>query len=235
MCSADASDARKRGNTSYVNWRDEQGIVRRHSTRCLDKAEAVRIKRQIQKDQQRDHDNLLAKWRKVLLSQHAKDYRNYQLSVGTTKKQVDQIHSRITRIVEAAKVRHPVDLTVSRVTTTIDALRMVHQSPNRKPETYPPLSLRTKNFYAKAIKQLTAWMVREKRLEHDPLLHVPMRKMDTDNEPTRNYIARPHNKRRATGLDRSTIQLGRGLGVEIDCHYYSAVTKSARRTRTDQR
>ncbi len=40
--------------------------------------------------------------------------------------------------------------------------------------------MRTKNFYAKAIKQLTAWMVREKRLEHDPLLHVPMRKVDTD-------------------------------------------------------
>jgi integrase len=103
-----------------------------------------------------------------------------QQKLGTTKKQVEQIHARITRIIEAAKVRHASELTVSRVTTTIDALRMVPQSPNRKPETYPPLSLRTKNFYAKAIKQLTAWMVREKRLEHDPLLHVPMRKVDTD-------------------------------------------------------
>ena len=170
----------KRKNTYYVNWRDEQGNVRRRSTGCQDKAEAMRIMRQIEKDQQRDRENPFAKWRKVPLSQHAEDYRKYQLSVGTTKKQVDQIHSRITRIIEAAKVRHASELTVSRVTTTIDALRMVPQSPNRKPETYPPLSLRTKNFYAKAIKQLTAWMVREKRLEHDPLLHVPMRKVDTD-------------------------------------------------------
>ncbi len=77
-------------------------------------------------------------------------------------------------------MRYAADLTVSRVTTTIDGLRMLPQSPSRKPETYPPLSLRTKNFYAKAIKQLTAWMVREKRLEHDPLLHVPMRKVETD-------------------------------------------------------
>ena len=32
----------KRGNTYYVNWRDDQGNVRRRSTGCQDKAEATR-------------------------------------------------------------------------------------------------------------------------------------------------------------------------------------------------
>ena len=118
----------KRGNTYYVNWRDEQGIVRRRSTGCQDKAEATRVMRQIEKDQQRDRENPFAKWRKVPLNHHAEDYRKYQLSIGTTKKQVNQIHSRITRIIEAGKIRYATDLTVSRVTTTIDGLRMLPQS-----------------------------------------------------------------------------------------------------------
>ena len=77
-------------------------------------------------------------------------------------------------------MRYAADLTVSRVTTTIDGLRMLpsRQAASQRHTRHSPCGPR--NFYAKAIKQLTAWMVREKRLEHDPLLHVPMRKVETD-------------------------------------------------------
>ncbi|MGM0489334.1 MAG: hypothetical protein ACQESR_21560, partial [Planctomycetota bacterium] len=170
----------KRGNTYYVTWRDELGNVRRRSTGCEDKTEALKVKRQLETDMRRDRENPFAKWWKVSLKQHAKDYRDYQISIGTSRKQADQIHSRVTRILEAAKVRYASDLTVSRITTTIDGMRMVPQSPHRKPESYPFLSSQTKNYYAKAIKQLTAWMVREKRLEQDPLLYVPLWTVETD-------------------------------------------------------
>ena len=170
----------KRGNTYYVIWRDEHGIVRRRSTGCRDESKAKKVQRQIEKDLLRDRDDPFAQWRKIPLTQHAEDYRNYQLSIGVSRKQASQIHSRLARIIKAAGVRHASELTVSRVTTTIDGLRMVPQSPKRKPESYPFLSSQTKNYYAKAIKQLTAWMVREKRIEHDPLLYVPLWTVETD-------------------------------------------------------
>jgi integrase len=170
----------KRGDIYYVVWRDAQGTVRRRSTGRKDKSAALQVKRQIERELMLDREDPFAKWRKTPLAQHAQDYRDYQLSVGTSQKQADQVHSRITRVLDAVGIRYITEMSVSRATTAIDRMRKVPQSPNRKPEMYPLLSLRTKNFYAKAIKQLTAWMVRERRLEHDPLLHLPMRKIDTD-------------------------------------------------------
>lgn len=170
----------KRGDVYYVVWRDTQGIVRRRSTGKKDKSAALQVKRQIEQDLLLDRADPFAKWRKVPLLQHAQDYQDYQISVGTSQKQAGQVHSRITRVFDEAGIRYAIDLSVSRIATVIDRLRKVPQSPNRKPENYPTLSLRTKNFYAKSLKQLTAWMVRERRLEHDLLRHLPMRKTDTD-------------------------------------------------------
>jgi len=170
----------KRGSTYYVTWRDSHGIVRRRSTGCKDKSAAEKVKRQIEHELLIDRHDPIAKWRRIPLKEHAKDYRDYQRSIGTGQKQTSQVYARINRIINEAGIRNASELTVSRITITIDRLRMVPQSPNRRPETYPTLSLRTKNFYAKSIKQLTAWMVREGRLERDPLLHIPMRKIETD-------------------------------------------------------
>ena len=61
---------------------------------------------------------------------------------------------------------------MTKLTNAIDLLRSQPQSPNRREETYRHLSNRTKNFYAKSLKQLTAWMVREGRIERDPLAHM---------------------------------------------------------------
>lgn len=210
-------------------WRQLFNYLCQGATADIVKAEALKIMRQVEKDQQRDRENPFAKWRKVPLSQHAEDYRRYQLSVGTSKKQVDQIHSRITRIIDAGKLRYATDLTVSRVTTTTDEMRMVPQSPNRKPETYPPLSLRTKNFYLKAIKQLTAWMVREKRLEHDPLLHVPMRKVDTDIRHDRRALTDDEFLKLVTTTERSDKSVEGMTGPERSFLYTMARMTGLRR------
>lgn len=154
--------------------------TRKTTTNCKDKSAAIRIKKRIELELELDQRDPFAKWKRTSLKEHANDYLDYQLSIGTSNKQAEQVHSRIIRIIENADIRFCHELSVAKVTTTIDRLRMVPQSPNRKPETYPTLSLRTKNFYGKAIKQLIAWGVRERRFESDPLLHLPMRKVDTD-------------------------------------------------------
>ncbi|MEP3927215.1 hypothetical protein [Rhodopirellula bahusiensis] len=64
--------------------------------------------------------------------------------------------------------------------TTIDGLRKQPQSPKRKEETYPPINNQTKCFYAKAMKQLTSWMLREGRIERDPLVHLSMWNVQVD-------------------------------------------------------
>lgn len=217
----------KRGDTYYVTWRDSHGIVRRRSTGCKDKTAATRVKKDIERELMLDQKDPFAKWRRISLREHASDYRGYQTSVGTSQKQAEQVYSRIIRIIDAAGVRFAPELSVAKVTTTIDRLRKVPQSPNREAETYPTLSLRTKNFYGKAIKQLTAWMVRERRLEHDPLLHLPMKKVDTDIRHDRRAMTDDEFARLTkaaeksektvegvTGLDRSFLyKLARMTGL----------------------
>jgi integrase len=193
----------KRGNTYYVTWRDSHGIVRRRSTGCKDKSAAETVKRQVEKELLIDRTDPFAKWRRIPLTQHAMDYRDYQLSIGTSERQVIQIFARICRTIDESGIRNTCEITVSKVTTTIDGMRMVPHSPNRKAETYPPLSLRTKNFYAKAMKQLTRWMVCERRLEHDPLLHVPMRKVDTDLRHNRRALSDDEFAKLFTAAERS--------------------------------
>lgn len=171
----------KRGGIWYITWRDSRGLVRRVTTGTADRAVAEHIKRQKEIELRVERHDPTARWRKVPLSDHAKDYRAQQLASGTTQKQADQVHSRIRRIIAAVKARQVSDLTVATVTKAISQMRQVPQSPKRKPENYPLISLRTRNFYVRAIKQLTAWMLRERRITDDPLQQLAMwKRVQTD-------------------------------------------------------
>ncbi|MDZ4852844.1 MAG: tyrosine-type recombinase/integrase [Pirellulaceae bacterium] len=170
----------KRGTTWYVNWRDANGIVRKKSTGCKDHSAAKKVLKEVERELALDRKDCYAKWRRKPLADHAVDYRDFQLAKGTSVKQADQTHSRIQRTLDDSGIKWMQDLSVSSVTKTIDGMRKKPQSPKRKEESYPTISLRTKNFYAKAIKQLTAWMYREGRIETDLLIHLSMRNIQTD-------------------------------------------------------
>lgn len=170
----------KRGRYYYYTWRDENGLVRRRSTGCKDKSAAEKVFQQWERERKLGITDPYAKWRRILLSDHAEDYHQFQLAKGTSEKQADQVRSRIIRVLERANIKWVTDLSVTQLVKAIDSFRKQPQSPKRKEETYHPIGNRTKNFYAKALKQLTAWMVREGRLDRDPLVHMPIWNVNLD-------------------------------------------------------
>ena len=134
----------------------------------------MKVLKQFERELSSERTNPFAKWRRVPLETHASDYKEFQLARGTTEKQANLVYTRITRILHNCGVKLVEDLSVSKVVTTVDQFRKQPRSPTRKAETYPSISNQTKCFYAKAIKQLTAWMLREGRIESDPLVHLQM-------------------------------------------------------------
>jgi hypothetical protein len=128
--------------------------------------------KQIERELALERTNPFTKWRRVPLQEHADDYRDFQLATDVTQKQADQINARITRVLAETGIKWLEDLAVSKIVTAIDGFRKQAPSPKRKKETYPTISNQTKCFYAKAMKQITAWMFREGRIESDPLVHL---------------------------------------------------------------
>lgn len=170
----------KRGMVWYVTWRDETGVVRKKSTGCKDESAARKVLRELERDFALDKKDPFAKWRKVPLLEHAEQYREFQIAKGTSVKQADQIHARVKRILSTSGMTSVSSLSVSTTVRTINAMRQQPQSPKKKEECYKALSPRTKNFYAKALKQLTSWMQREGRIAIDPLAQLPLWNVHVD-------------------------------------------------------
>ena len=84
------------------------------------------------------------------------------------------------RVLAQAGIKWASDLAASKLVTTIDKLRKKPQSPTRKEESYAPINSQTKCFYARALKQLTEWMRKERRIENDPLSDFPMWSVQVD-------------------------------------------------------
>lgn len=75
--------------------------------------------------------------------------------------QVQLVHSRVLRVIELAGLKTLADISPARVQAAIAHLR---QQEDR--------SIQTCNFYLQAIKQLCRWLVREQRLESNPIAHL---------------------------------------------------------------
>lgn len=219
----------KRGAIYYVIWRDQSGMVRKRSTGCRDLTAAKKALKEFEQELALDRKDPFSKWRRIPLTQHANDYHEFQLAKGTTQKQADQVRSRITRVLLKAGIKLTTDLTVSKVVTTIDRLRKQPQSPKRKEETYPPINNQTKCFYAKAMKQLTSWMLREGRIERDPLVHLPMWNVQVDVRHPRRSL----NDEEFSLLERAAIKSGKLIegmtGLQRAFLYRMARTTGLRR------
>lgn len=170
----------KRGTIWYITWRDETGVVRKKSTGCKDESAARKVLRELERDFALDKKDPFAKWRKISLLDHAEQYRDFQVAKGTSVKQADQVHSRVKRVLTASGMNSVTSLSVTTLVRTIDSMRQQPQSPKKKEEHYKALSARTKNFYAKALKQLTSWMHREGRIPIDPLAQFPLWNVHVD-------------------------------------------------------
>jgi integrase len=214
----------------FVTWRDETGVVRKRSTGCKDESAARKVLRELERDFALDKRDPFSKWRKIPLLQHAEQYREFQLAKGTSTKQAEQVFSRVTRVLKASGIKGTQTLSVSLVIKTINAMRKKPQSPKRKEESYKPISCRTKNFYAKALKQLTAWMHREGRIEIDPLLQLPLWNVQVDIRHARRALTDDEFSRLEDAASKSSKSIEGMTGPERAFLYRMARTTGLRKS-----
>ncbi len=100
---------------------------------------------------------------KQTIQESVTEYRRFLSNSGCTEKHVDQVHSRLIRLIECANYRSYSDITDSSVKDAIESLKKSGQFKTTA----------TANRYLECAQSLTAWALHNKMWHHDPL-DVPL-------------------------------------------------------------
>lgn len=189
--------------------------------------------------------------------EHVAAFEAVMRARGRTAQHVATTAQLVRRVLESAKVTRLAELTASRVQTAIDDIRLAGALPRAKPkadratkaadnsndarsadaranEDTPiesprePLSHRTANKLAVAVKSFSHWLVRDGRMVADPLASVTLRNVAVDRkrrrraldaDEARNLVAKAESGPTVLGLsgrDRGMLyRLALGTGFRV--------------------
>lgn len=111
--------------------------------------------------------DLLSQWHEEVLT-HA------------SRKQADALVYAVRRILTEANIKGPNQITLGKVRRAIHRLKCKPKKAQKDP---PTLSERTRHRYSRHVKQFTAWLVREKHIETDPLQGWKLQTVRTERNP----------------------------------------------------
>lgn len=184
----------------WGRFRDENGMERRVPL-AIDKTAAQAMLNELVKKTERLASGVIDRFddeRKRPLAEHLRDFEKHLRAKRVSNEQVKLVIYRAKKIIEKCKAKMAGDLTASRVQSFLADLRD------------EGTSIQTSNHYLRAIKQLTRWMVKDRRAHDDPLQFVSMLNVSTD---------RRHDRRPLTESEFSALlqaaRAGRSvLGME---------------------
>jgi integrase len=160
--------AKRKNGIYYLTWR-EGGRLLRRSTGTRNRREAERARAQFEEERRRGVDDRYTSHRKRPLVEHVEEYHAFQLANGVTQKQADEVRMRVLRVLDTARVRYMSDLTESRIRIAIASLRLKPKTTRMRPEEMPLASPRTRNSYLRSVLQFCNWLVRDRRMQDNPL------------------------------------------------------------------
>jgi site-specific recombinase XerC len=163
----------------YIEFRDAAGLVRRvpgYSDKRATEQRAAELERASARGDVGMVDTR-APHRRRLLKDHVADYRVTLETKDDDPKHLRQTERAILRIFESAGVMVPGDVTKDRLEAALARLRVEGKSH------------RTYNYYLTAVRGFFRWMVRQDRLENNPLDHLRRVNEETDRRRERRAIA----------------------------------------------
>ncbi|GAA4424238.1 hypothetical protein GCM10023155_10030 [Bremerella cremea] len=202
----------------YGQYRDENGVTRRVPL-CTDKAAAQAMLNEIVKRVERGEAGLTSPYdqhRKRPIEGHLEDFERHLANKGTSPKQVKLTLTRIRKIIKGCKVQKIPDIRVDVIETYLSEQEL------------NGLSERTRNFYARAIKHFTRWLVKFRRNQEDPL--SPLSATHRVNTPRRSR--RVISSDELESLIQSTMQsqaVYRGLTGEDRAFLYLVASNTGLR------
>ena len=165
----------------WGRYKDEHGIERRVPL-AIDKTAAQAMLNEIVKKKERLASGVIDKFddeRKRPLAEHLREFEKHLRAKRVSNEQIKLVIYRAQKIIEKCRAKVASDLKSSRVQSFLAELRDEGKS------------IQTSNHYLRAIKQLTRWIVKDRRSHDDSLQFVSMLNVSTDRRHDRRPDRRP--------------------------------------------
>lgn len=163
----------------YIEFRDASGLLRRvpgYSDKRATEQKAAELERASARGEVGMADTR-APHRRKPLKDHVADYRTTLETKNDDPKHFRQTERAILRILESAGAVMLGDLAKDRLEVALAKLRVEGKSP------------RTYNYYLTAVRGFFRWMVRQDRLENNPLDHLGRVNEEADRRRVRRSVA----------------------------------------------
>ncbi len=115
------------------------------------------------------------------LTEHVADWSNALTAKTTTAKQVEQLASRLNRVLADCGFKFYSDISATKVQAVLADWRA-------DTEAKRGMSAQTSNFYLSAVKQFCRWMVRHGRAPNNPVDHLEPLNVDLDRRHDRRAL-----------------------------------------------
>jgi integrase/recombinase XerD len=172
-----------RTKTQSKKWwgmfKDADGRLRRHPL-AVDKKAAQAMLNEMVKKCERQKAGLfdaVDQQRLRPLSEHVAEFRHHMQNKGIGEKQLYESLTQLEKVVAACKWKYASDINSASALRYLAELR----ENGRSAQTY--------NHYLRAIKKFTRWMVRDQRLQNDPLTTLAMLNTDLDRRHDRRALS----------------------------------------------
>ena len=183
-----ASVFKKAGRKNWsVSWFDHNGKRWTRSSGTTDKRAAERLASKLEADAMLRRDGVVDAGADVLaqegrrpIAEHVEEFVSDIRARARTEKHATEREASLNRVLARASVDRLSDLTTERVQGALAALRADAES-----EEKPGLSATTLNRYASAARAFTKWVVRNGRLDRDPLVGLARYNSDADRRRER--------------------------------------------------
>ncbi len=167
----------------YIEYRDEDGIVRRVPG-FTDKKATEQGAAKLEREAARRETGLIdrhAEWRKRPLAEHVADWEKSLLAKGRSEPHARKHAAQVRFVLEACRVRFWPDVSASKVQAFVGE-KMRDTGKKRG------WSHRTANSYLQATKQFYGWMVKDDRAPVNPLAHLSRHNERTDRRKLRRAL-----------------------------------------------
>ena len=196
---------KKRSKKWWAKYRDENGAVRRVPL-ATDKMAAQTMLNEIVRRVELKMAGLsdpFEQHRKRPLTEHLADFRRYLEAKGNTPKHARQTCNRVQALVNGCRFTRMADLSPS---VTVQWLADERQAGR--------LGIQTTNYYLRDIKAFCNWLVKDGRIDRNPLAHLSAMNAQTDIRLERRNL--PENEFGAL-VAAARKSKGRSLQWETKC------------------
>jgi len=200
----------------HIRYRDAEGVWQR--VKGFESEERTREKRDELLREVREGKDPFKDHRNRPLLMHLADYKAFLAAKGNTPKQVRQVANRVERIVEACKFELIGDVSASRVQVCLAELKHAKK----------PLSAQTRNHYLQAIRQFTAWLVKDRRTGDDRLIGLAGGNVEDDCRRPRRAWSPAEIEKLLQTAQESPTRYGRLTGADRRAVYLLALGSGLR-------